>query len=87
MMFVIMAYDVGEKRNAKVRKLAEKYLFPVQESVFQGDLSSKKLRKFQQEIKGVIDVETDKVLFYKTQNNYDLQIEEIGFVDNEEMIL
>lgn len=86
-MFVVMAYDVGEKRVAKVRKIAEKFLLPVQNSVFQGDLTTKQLQRLQYELKGAIIPESDKIIFYKTQFDYALQIDEIGFVSDEEMIL
>ena len=38
-MFVIMVYDVGKKRVAKVLKKSRKYLHWVQNSVFEGEIS------------------------------------------------
>ena len=38
-MFVIMFYDVGEKRVNKVLKTARKYLTWIQNSVLEGDLT------------------------------------------------
>ena len=87
MMFVIMAYDIAEKRVAKVRKIAQKYLSPVQQSVFQGFLSQKQLYKIQQELKSKIDPETDKIVFYEANDISTLKIDEIGFVDDQTMIL
>ena len=38
-MFVLMFYDVGEKRVNKVLKVARRYLTWIQNSVLEGDLS------------------------------------------------
>jgi CRISPR-associated protein Cas2 len=38
-MFLILVYDVGEKRVAKVLKTARKYLYWVQNSVLEGELT------------------------------------------------
>ena len=48
-MFVIMVYNVGEKRVSKVLKKSRKYLYWVQNSVFEGDISPAKLKKLKME--------------------------------------
>ncbi|MCD7876178.1 MAG: CRISPR-associated endonuclease Cas2 [Cloacibacillus porcorum] len=63
-MFVIMFYDVGEKRVNKVLKTARKYLTWIQNSVLEGDLTPAKLEALKADVKNIIDHEYDSVLFY-----------------------
>ena len=39
-MYVICTYDVAEKRCVKVMKVLRKYMFHVQNSVFEGELTA-----------------------------------------------
>jgi len=84
-MFVIMVYDVAAKRVNRVRKIAEKYLFPVQHSLFQGYLSEKQLRKIQNELSLILLPDDDNVIFYKS--DFGLQVDELGGSDDYDMIL
>ena len=63
-MFVIMVYDVEVKRVNKVLKTARKYLYWVQNSVLEGDISPAKLEKLKAELRHIIDKEKDSVIFY-----------------------
>ena len=54
-MYVIVVYDVGEKRVGKMLKLCRQYLCWIQNSVFEGELSEAKLRELKLKIKGIID--------------------------------
>ncbi len=63
-MFVIMFYDVGEKRVNKVLKTARKYLTWIQNSVLEGDLTPATLEALKADVKNIIDIEHDSVLFY-----------------------
>ena len=85
-MFIIMSYDINEKRVAKVMKIAKKYLYPVQRSLFQGYLTEKQLQKLKSELISLINPESDKVLFYKSFNDSMLQIDEFGTFDESDMI-
>jgi len=67
-MFVIVTYDVGEKRVNKIRKKLKEYLFWTQNSVFEGEISESKLRKCMYEVNKVIDIEYDSVYIYKVVN-------------------
>ena len=42
-MFVILTYDVKQKRHSKIRKTCQKYLYHVQKSVFEGYLTENQL--------------------------------------------
>ena len=64
-MFVILVYDVNTRRVPKVRKTAEKFLTPVQKSVFEGFLTDRSLSKLQEELARIIDCDMDSVLIYR----------------------
>ena len=65
-MFVILYYDVGEKRCAKMLKTCRKYLQWVQNSVFEGEISAANLEKLSYEIGEIIKPqEGDSVIIYK----------------------
>lgn len=70
-MKVTLIYDIetvfpeDQKRLNLVRKIARKYLFHVQKSVFEGELTEAKLLKLQKEILEVVDKERDSVIIYK----------------------
>lgn len=44
-MYVILVYDCGEKRVAKMLKLCRKYLNWIQNSVFEGEISEVRLKE------------------------------------------
>lgn len=68
-MFVIITYDVNEKRITKVRKILRKYIFWVQNSVFEGEITEGKPAKCESEIKKVIHEDEDSVFIYKIYQN------------------
>jgi len=63
-MFVIMVYDVNQKRVTKVLNTARKYLNWVQNSVLEGEISDAKYEKLKVEITKTIKTEEDSVIFY-----------------------
>ncbi len=63
-MFVIMVYDVNVKRVAKVLKVSRRYLSRVQNSVFEGDITTGKLNALKFELGKIINEAEDSVLFY-----------------------
>lgn len=63
-MFVILVYDIGEKRVAKVLKTARKYLYWVQNSVFEGEITEANFVKLKAELLKKINKDEDSVLFY-----------------------
>ncbi len=65
-MFVILYYDVGEKRCGKMLKTCRKYLQWVQNSVFEGEISAAKYEKLIYEIDRIIKPEdSDSVIVYQ----------------------
>ena len=63
-MFVILVYDVNQKRVARMLKLCRRYLNWVQNSVFEGEISKAKLEIFKKEILDLIDSQEDSVILY-----------------------
>lgn len=63
-MYVIMVYDVNEKRVNKVLKIGRKYLNWIQNSVLEGEITVAKYEKLKSEILRVIDKNEDSVIFY-----------------------
>lgn len=64
-MFVIVVYDVGEKRVGKVLKVCRKYLYWVQNSVLEGEVSDADFVALKAELSAQIHPKEDSVLFYK----------------------
>lgn len=63
-MFVLLFYDVKEKRVAKALKTCRKYLTWTQNSVFEGELSPAILEKLKSELKKRLKEEEDSVIIY-----------------------
>lgn len=64
-MYVIIVYDVGEKRVGKILKLCRQYLCWIQNSVFEGELSEAKLRELKLKIKGIINQSEDSIIILR----------------------
>ena len=64
-MFVVLAYDINQKRVGKALKICRKYLVHVQKSVFEGVLTDKRLTMLKADLKKIIDVSTDNVCIYQ----------------------
>jgi len=71
-VFVIVTYDINEKRVDKVRRILRRYLSWVQNSVFEGEITIGKLEKCKKELQFVIVPEEDSIYFYiiENKNNY-----------------
>jgi CRISPR-associated protein Cas2 len=67
-MYVILVYDVGEKRVAKMLRLCRKYLNWVQNSVFEGEITKVKLKELTILIKKIIDQETDSIIIFASRD-------------------
>ncbi len=64
-MYIIMVYDVNVKRVNKVLKKSRQYLTWIQNSVFEGELTEAQYKVFKMELKKIINLETDSVIFFK----------------------
>ncbi|WP_352404288.1 CRISPR-associated endonuclease Cas2, partial [Sporanaerobacter acetigenes] len=77
-MFVILVYDIGEKRVAKVLKTCRKYLYWVQNSVFEGEISEANLTKLKIELGRIIDYEQDSIIIYSFRTTKYSNVEIMG---------
>jgi CRISPR-associated protein Cas2 len=64
-MYVILVYDIAEKRVSKILKICRKYLNWVQNSVLEGEITEAKLEKLKIELKKQMNEEEDSVVIYK----------------------
>ena len=64
-MFVIVVYDVEEKRVTRVLKYLREYLNWVQNSVFEGELTEGKYKEMEIGLKMKIKIERDSVIVYQ----------------------
>lgn len=86
-MFVIVTYDVAQKRVAKTMKICRKYLTHVQNSVFEGMITEAKLNKLKHELKKVIVPADDSICIYEIQNIKYTRKESIGVIRRKDNIL
>lgn len=63
-MFVIVTYDVSQKRVTKVMKISRKYLNYIQNSVFEGMITDGKLSSLKRELSSGIVCSEDSVFVY-----------------------
>jgi CRISPR-associated protein Cas2 len=61
-MYVILVYDMGEKRVVKMLKLCRQYLNWIQNSVFEGEITNVKLQELLFKAKKIIDIEEDSII-------------------------
>lgn len=77
-MFVILTYDVGEKRVNRIRKIIKKYLVWTQNSVFEGEITETKLHKCLAEVAKVFDKNEDSLYVYRVSNPKNIIKDVIG---------
>ncbi len=76
-MYVILVYDVDQKRTSKMLKLCRRYLSWIQNSVFEGQISEVQLKQLALEAKRVMEDE-DSLIVFKSRDEKWLQKEIIG---------
>jgi CRISPR-associated protein Cas2 len=86
-MFVILVYDIGEKRVQNVHKVCKKYLTWVQKSVFEGEITEANLLRLINEIKEVIDESQDSVLIYNLEQRHITRDKRSGYQNHPTKIL
>lgn len=77
-MYVILAYDIGEKRVGKMLKLCRKYLNWIQNSVFEGEITGVKLKELKIKASKIMDEEVDSLIIFKSRQERWLDKEIIG---------
>ncbi|WP_026896158.1 CRISPR-associated endonuclease Cas2 [Clostridiisalibacter paucivorans] len=77
-MFVILVYDIEQKRVAKVLKTCRKYLYWVQNSVFEGEITDANLVKLKLELGKIINEDADSVIIYSFRTTRYSSVEIMG---------
>ena len=67
-MYVILMYDINQKRVGKMLKLCRQYLSWIQNSVFEGDITEVKLQELVSKAEKIIDKEGDSIIIFKSRN-------------------
>lgn len=75
-MNVIISYDVDKQKCNKVMKILRRYMFHIQNSLFQGELTIHQIQKIKQELNKILN-EDDNVIMYFTYNHKHLNKEVI----------
>ena len=66
-MYVILVYDIDQKRVGKMLKLCRSYLNWIQNSVFEGEMTEVKLKKLLHEAKSIMKEESDSIIVFKSR--------------------
>lgn len=77
-MYVILVYDMGEKRVGKMLKHCRKYLNWIQNSVFEGEITDVKFKEMILGAKQIMDEETDSLIMFKSRNQKWLNKQVVG---------
>jgi CRISPR-associated protein Cas2 len=77
-MYVILVYDMGEKRVGKMLKLCRRYLNWIQNSVFEGEITEVKLKELQGAARRVMKEDEDSIIIFKSRDQKWLDKEIIG---------
>ena len=77
-MYIILVYDMDQKRVGKMLKLCRRYLNWIQNSVFEGELTEVKLKELILEAKEIMKPETDSLIIFSSRQEKWLDKEVIG---------
>lgn len=82
-MYIILVYDIGEKRVGKMLKLCRQYLNWIQNSVFEGELTPAQLRELKMKARDIMKSTEDSLIIFTSRNEQWLEKEVIGKEKNE----
>ncbi len=78
-MYVILVYDIGQKRVVKMLKHCRKYLNWIQNSVFEGEITKARLTEMLDLAYEIMDDQEDSIIVFKSKNKDWLEKEILGF--------
>ena len=81
-MYVIIVYDVEQKRVTKVMKFLRRFLTWVQNSVFEGETTEAKFKEIQIGLKKLIKKDKDSIVFYRMENQKNFKRSVLGLEKN-----
>jgi CRISPR-associated protein Cas2 len=77
-MYVILVYDMGQKRVGKMLKLCRRYLNWVQNSVFEGELTEVQLKELLLDARRIMKNDEDSVILFKNRDKKWLDKQIVG---------
>ena len=77
-MYIILVYDIGQKRVGKMLKLCRRYLTWIQNSVFEGEITEVQLEQLKLEAGEIMEKEEDSLIVFKTRQEKWLEKEIVG---------
>lgn len=91
-MYVILVYDIslednGQRRLNRVFKKCKQYLYHIQNSVFEGDISEANLFILMKELRNEIDQEKDSVIVFKSRHERWLDKEIMGKEQDDKLFI
>lgn len=78
-MYVILVYDLDQRRTAKMLKLCRRYLNWIQNSVFEGEITEVKLSELISNAKQIMDLETDSLIIFSSRQERWLDKQVVGW--------
>lgn len=76
-MYVILVYDIDQKRVGKMLKLCRRYLHWIQNSVFEGEITEVKLKELVIQAREIMDA-NDSLIIFKSRDEKWLEKEVHG---------
>lgn len=77
-MYVILVYDMGQKRVGKMLKLCRRYLNWIQNSVFEGEMTEVQLKELLYEAKRIMNEDEDSLILFKNRDQKWLDKQIVG---------
>lgn len=77
-MYIILVYDVNQKRVAKMLKLCRGYLNWIQNSVFEGEITATKLRELKGKARKIMEEDEDSLIIFSSREERWLNKEVMG---------
>jgi len=77
-MYVILVYDVNQKRVGKMLKLCRRYLSWIQNSVFEGEITEVKLKELTIRARKIMNEDEDSLIIFKSRDEKWLEKQIIG---------
>ena len=77
-MYVIIVYDINVDRVNKVKSFLRQYLFWIQNSVFEGEVTESEFKIIYNGLMNIIDQDVDSIIIYKLRMSELLDREVLG---------
>lgn len=82
-MYIILVYDIGERRVGKMLKLCRQYVNWIQNSVFEGEITEVKLKELVSKARKIMKEDQDSLIIFKSREQKWLEKEIIGQEKND----